>query len=738
MKITIKRITFFLAVALTSVIACFGLVAIESSAYADEKVITEREELNTAILNASEGDVLLVGNIDFGYPDLPVAIVVNKSITLRSGLADGAHALFTNGSIFVNGLSEDISVSIEGIDFVGPNEDAATFVTEYSTELGHVRDNGSYVLPAVRRNIFSALSISGGTRVEVLDCSFSGYVGHTGGAVTVDNSSVETLGKKATLDMERVTVSNNGSLVGGGILLRGKNKNVKSNLSEVKIKNNFAHNGGGIAVDGGKIELDFCDVLSNEASGDGSDGNGGGIFLAEGSEMNSLSTDVSDNASNNGGGIYVHKSMTFLDGCVVARNVAKNAGGGVYVNVNETSPVTLINNSVYNNEAANGAGVAYIPNFGNMGKLNLVLCTYYGNERTDTTYSFDMLDWMQVFSFGCIFVDGGFDGFWGEDDDGNEVFFPYEEELPTADNGYNYKGTTEQADTLGISMGADECGHLSLVGTDLFADIPSVEIPTVSGTVFCAEGEVKIGTNARDGMVITVDFGTYVEEYPIEYGERISLEVPTKAGHTFASWTKDGEAVDVDNLYFGLVTDGYTLVPIFTANEYSVVLNNDGVEEKVTVTYGEQVALPTPTKENYRFLGWYDGENRWTDGEYLTEGDITLYASWEKEFPLSAVLGGVLGGLALVAIAVVVTVVVRKKSKKDVAESTEVQPKEKPDTSQLTDREKQVLDMLLLGKKRVEIADALYVSEETVKKQITSIYAKLGVKSRSELFAKFM
>ncbi len=56
----------------------------------------------------------------------------------------------------------------------------------------------------------------------------------------------------------------------------------------------------------------------------------------------------------------------------------------------------------------------------------------------------------------------------------------------------------------------------------------------------------------------------------------------------------------------------------------------------------------------------------------------------------------------------------------------------------LTDREKEVLRYLLEGKKRSEIACALCVSEETIKKQITSIYRKMGVATRSELFVKFM
>ena len=52
-----------------------------------------------------------------------------------------------------------------------------------------------------------------------------------------------------------------------------------------------------------------------------------------------------------------------------------------------------------------------------------------------------------------------------------------------------------------------------------------------------------------------------------------------------------------------------------------------------------------------------------------------------------------------------------------------------------TEREKEVLAGVLAGKKRKEIAEALFISESTVKKHIASIYTKLHVSSRSELLS---
>lgn len=50
----------------------------------------------------------------------------------------------------------------------------------------------------------------------------------------------------------------------------------------------------------------------------------------------------------------------------------------------------------------------------------------------------------------------------------------------------------------------------------------------------------------------------------------------------------------------------------------------------------------------------------------------------------------------------------------------------------LTQREKEIIPMLLDRLSNKEIADALYVSEGTVKNYLTVIYEKLGVKNRGE------
>lgn len=59
-----------------------------------------------------------------------------------------------------------------------------------------------------------------------------------------------------------------------------------------------------------------------------------------------------------------------------------------------------------------------------------------------------------------------------------------------------------------------------------------------------------------------------------------------------------------------------------------------------------------------------------------------------------------------------------------------------PQLAELTQREMDVLKLLLENKKRKEIAEELFVTENTVKKHTAHIYEKLNVSDRSELLLK--
>lgn len=63
-------------------------------------------------------------------------------------------------------------------------------------------------------------------------------------------------------------------------------------------------------------------------------------------------------------------------------------------------------------------------------------------------------------------------------------------------------------------------------------------------------------------------------------------------------------------------------------------------------------------------------------------------------------------------------------------------PENWPELQLLSARERDVLDKILEDKKRKEIAEELFITENTVKKHISNIFSKLGVSSRHELLEK--
>ena len=59
-----------------------------------------------------------------------------------------------------------------------------------------------------------------------------------------------------------------------------------------------------------------------------------------------------------------------------------------------------------------------------------------------------------------------------------------------------------------------------------------------------------------------------------------------------------------------------------------------------------------------------------------------------------------------------------------------------PELALLSNREQSVLQKILEDKKRKDIAEELFITENTVKKHISNIFAKLGVSNRHELLEK--
>lgn len=86
-------------------------------------------------------------------------------------------------------------------------------------------------------------------------------------------------------------------------------------------------------------------------------------------------------------------------------------------------------------------------------------------------------------------------------------------------------------------------------------------------------------------------------------------------------------------------------------------------------------------------------------------------------------------GILFLALGTLVGLQFRKKR-------VEAQVTKVADSTILSQREKEVLEHLIAGLSNKEIADRLFVSENTIKKHVNSIYTKLGVGRRTQAIAK--
>lgn len=121
--------------------------------------------------------------------------------------------------------------------------------------------------------------------------------------------------------------------------------------------------------------------------------------------------------------------------------------------------------------------------------------------------------------------------------------------------------------------------------------------------------------------------------YECSCGDKSNVEV-----HSGGTATETDRAVcTVCNQAYGSTLEG--------VSEYTVTLNVNGgnalSQNTQKVTYDTEFTLPTPTKENFEFVGWYYGNTQITDktgkslSEYFFAKDIVLTAKWETIFEVS-------------------------------------------------------------------------------------------------------
>ena len=471
---------------------------------AEVELITNQNDLLSAISNAREGDVLLVGHIDFTAPtgifNELMRVQLDKSLTIRSGL-ENEKAVFTNGSFLLRGskvAGEQLQCTFQNIVFDGAVDTNALTAEDWERPYDESIQDYTCDVPLKAQY---AVSFEGTVTAVFSGCVFQNYMYEYGGAIwcrygdyTDNPYYLDLYGDYSgcTLDITVTDcqfIGNAAQYAGGAVYLDGNRDNVTFRAENCRFENNrcaledFGQGGGAIYAQYANLELTDCDLIGNQGNfdygmkvEDGDRTRGGAIQVSNGS-LELIDCVIADNAASLGGGLCLTNTSAVLDGCVLTENRAVNAisseqtgpmasvglGGAMYVETEGAIAVSVYNSSIYQNRASNAYGGVY--GFYNedyagllsqgYGKFDFYFCSVADNI-CDTAYDYsdpnlwawyshpgDVWSIPYITASGCVLVE---DSYWEA--------FPRQEE-PTAENNYNYYGSD---DTLFSEP--DQYGHL--------------------------------------------------------------------------------------------------------------------------------------------------------------------------------------------------------------------------------------------------------------------------------------
>ena len=785
-RIKHKFIHIFSFLLLLCLIFATSAVVGAAASTREGELITTRNEFEKALNAAKDGDTLLVGDIDFnlqgeGAVNEAERITITKNITIKNGKTNGK-AVFTGASFLLNGTN--VAGKTSEFRFVGITFDEglnADEITHTDWELSYSGDGS--LISSTPIKCQRAINCIGNINANFSDCEFKNYMSVEGGAIYAWYLDGDNSHCALNLTLDGCSFESNSALnSGGAIYLRAKS-NIQLSAVDCTFTDNRsgfndqATGGGAVALHDCKSEFNSCEFKDNIANhfygGDRffdfgyipemggnfilyDDTLEGGAILAWDGELSMKNCVLTKNSASYGGAIALQTITADIEDCSITENRAvsvleeahKNKylgvgscngiGGAIYID--GAKDITISNTEIADNYADSAYGaiyatyVTYDPEFYEQFELNLLFCSIRDNacgvkiseiQNDSGSWLYDTHAIPYINTVGCLVLDE----IYGEDIPRNEQ--------PTEENGYNFFGSTAPTEWY------NEEGHL-------------VHAPTVS-TDFIKEklgdrnyyGTFTVGANNHE---VTFKFfmdGVCKETVVLPSGVHPTRPAFEKVGYTLTAWTltEDFEYQADRSFIVGNATESVDFHAVFTPNVYKVTFDFGNAQTvEVQQTYDSPLAFPEVIERSgYTFGGWFtaeDGEgDKIEDGAIFTHaGNITYHAFYEKNFPLATVLiitFGVLFAGGLIALAFVVFKHKKEQPVAVVVEPVAVAEKELPDTSMLTPREREVLELLLEGKQRNEIAAKLYISENTVKKNISSIYSKLGVTSRNELFALF-
>ncbi len=787
MMIKHKFIHLFSFLLLLCLIFATSAVVGASASTREGELITTRNEFEKALNAAKDGDTLLVGDIDFnltweGAVNEAERLTINNSITIKNGKT-GENAVFIGASFVLNGTN--VAGAESKVQFIGITFDEnldADAITHTDWDLSYGGNDSLISDTPIKCQ--RAINCIGNVNAYFSDCEFKNYMSVEGGAIYARYHDGDNSHCVLNLTLDGCTFERNSALYAGGAIYLKAKDNISLSVVDCEFTDNRSGfdqksvGGGAIAIYNCDSEFYNCKFTKNVGNyfygGDRffvlgyvaelgenivlyEDALKGGAIFAENGDLTMRGCTLSENNASYGGAIALQTITADIEDCHIMDNTAisvlddehksKNLGvesgngiGGAFY-IDGAKSITIGNTEIANNYADSAYGaiyatyVTYVPELYEQFELNLLFCSIRDNtcgvkiseiQDDNGWWLYDTHTIPYIDTFGCLVLDE----IYAED-------IPRSEQ-PTEENGYNFFGSAAPAQWY------NEEGHL-------------VHAPTVS-TDFIKEklgdknyyGMFTVGANNHE---VTFKFfmdGVCKKTAVLPSGVHPKRPVFEKVGYTLPAWTlaEDFDYQADRSFIVGNETESVDFYAVFTPNTYTVTYHFGEAKEEVEQTYGTELTPPTPQERNgYTFVGWFTAENGKGDKVvsgtlYQIASDTTYFAYYEKVFPIFYIIISIVGGVLVIGMTILAGFVIYRRKHPHVIPATvdgvHMQaPKELPDTSMLSPREKEVLELLLQGKQRNEIATTLYISENTVKKNISSIYTKLNVSSRNELFALF-
>ncbi len=680
-------------------------------------LIETRDEFVKVLNESKDGEIIFVGNIDFnlnGTGDVNnyERIDITKNIEIKSGYPY-SKATLTGVSFNLNGTyvaGEEKIFSFENIIFDG--EIKQDLIDDSDWNISY--DSQGEIISNDPLKAQYAIQFNGNTTATFNGCEFNNYMHTQGAAIKAYygsyGSEISNHTTKLNVLFEDCKFLSNSSRVGGGaIYIDALGKNVDMKISNSIFENNvcgltnYMYGGGAIYARDCILSINNITFKNNKANYIYKNGItyddtslGGAIYLFN-SEMKNLNCTYVNNIASCGGAIsMMGNSDCTVDGNIFTDNIAKPSddnpnsedgissgkglGGAIYINNPNSGNFIAYNTSIYDNVAENVFGA--------------VFNSYSSYINTTTIIEFNF----------CSIVNN-------KCNTSMEQYSHYGEEMW---KWFNYPGDFYEIPYVNVR------GSL-IVDATFEKDFIKYQKPSLENNYnyFASVKQAK-----EDNILVDQK---EVKQYIANNSDIINLTVPTDYVKEIF---KDRYSYYLGNFLVGS-----------NSNSKIIYLHSKDEISDITYQYGELLKLPNVEKRRYEFKGW-----KLENGEILQSKqiifispiyeEIHLYASLEK-IPLDIPYDLILIVVAIIVLISAIVIAIIKIRKLHLRKQQSKNIDNTPGVENLTNREKQVLNLLLQGKKRSEIASELFVSEETIKKQITSIYSKLGVSSRSELFAKF-